>query len=112
MTDKLFTKLWMDALGQPDKERYIAEYGYPVWFDKISNDIDVVVETLGNIHDVAHMEIKEMISSSGLSQAGFATKFCIPKRTIENWCMGIRKCPDYTRLMIARSLGLLKDLEA
>ena len=46
MTDKLFNRLWQDALVQPNEELYIGEYGYPDWFDDISTDAAVVVETL------------------------------------------------------------------
>lgn len=108
MTDKLFAKLWIDALDQPDKELYIAEYGYPDWFDEISQDPDAVIDTLGNIHDTAHMSVKDMVKKSGMSQAKFSEKFCIPKRTVESWCMGERSCPDYVRLMLARLLGYLE----
>lgn len=108
MTD-LFNKLWKDALSQPDKELYIAEYGYPDWFDEISEDPEEITAILGNIHDVANMTIKEMVKRSGFSQAGFAEHFCIPKRTVESWCMGERSCPDYVRLMIARQLGYLES---
>ena len=38
MTDKLFYKLWTDAIAQPDREMYISEYGYPEWFNEISDD--------------------------------------------------------------------------
>lgn len=108
MTDKILSKLWRDALAQQDKELYIAEYGYPEWFDEISEDPDVVVDALYNIHDVAHMSVKDMVKKSGMSQARFAEKFCIPKRTVESWCMGERSCPDYVRLMMARLLGYLE----
>lgn len=108
MTDKLFNKLWKDALSQPDKELYIAEYGYPDWFDEISEDPEEITAILGNIHDVANMTIKEMVKRSGFSQAGFAEHFCIPKRTVESWCMGERSCPDYVRLMMARLLWYLQ----
>lgn len=107
MTD-LFNKLWKDALSQPDKELFVSEYGYPEWFDEISEDPDVVVDTLGNIHNVASMSVKDMVKKSGMSQAKFAEKFCIPKRTVESWCMGERSCPDYVRLMMARLLGYLQ----
>lgn len=111
MTDKLFAKLWQDALDQPNKELYIAEYGYPEWFDEISEDVDEIVKILGNIHDVAHMTIRDMIEFSGLTQAGLALKFCMPIRTVENWCTksnNHRNCPDYRRLMVARILGILE----
>lgn len=108
MTDSLFAKLWKDALDQSDKELYIAEYGYPDWFDEISEDPEEITAILGNIHDVANMTIKEMVKRSGFSQAGFSEHFCIPKRTVESWCMGERSCPDYVRLMMARLLGYLQ----
>ena len=108
MNDKLFARLWMDALEQPNKELYIAEYGYPDWFDEISEDPEEITAILGNIHDVANMTIKEMVKRSGFSQAGFSEHFCIPKRTVESWCMGERSCPDYVRLMMARLLGYLQ----
>ena len=106
MTDQLFYKLWRDALAQPNLEIYIGEYGYPYWFDEISEDVNEVVSTLTAIHRVAHMTVREMIKSSGLTQAAFAVKFCIPLRTVENWAMGLRQCPDYTRLLLARQLNL------
>ena len=107
MTDKLFAKLWQDALSQPDCELYIAEYGYPDWFDEISEDVNEAVSTLSAIHRVANMSVREMLSESGLTQSAFAVKFCIPLRTVENWAAEVNKCPDYTRLLIARQLELL-----
>ena len=108
MTDKLFAKLWGDALVQPDKEMYIAEYGCPEWLDEISNDASEIVEILENIHDVAHMKVREIIAEAGLTQSAFAVKFCIPLRTVEDWAAEKRKCKDYDRLMFARLLGILK----
>lgn len=108
MTDKLFAKLWKDALAQPDKEMYISEYGYPEFFDEISEDLQEIVDVLGNIHDVAHMSLREIIKQSGMTQAAFAEKFCIPRRTIEDWVSGKNKCRDYDRLMFCRILGILK----
>lgn len=108
MTDKLFARLWRDALEQPDKELYIAEYGYPDWFDEISLDCDEAVQILGNIHDVAHMPVRDIIARTGKTQRAFAERFCIPLRTIEDWAAQKSKCADYIRLMMAESLGLLK----
>lgn len=108
MTDKLFNKLWKDALEQPNKELFLAEYGYPDWFDEISQNPQKISETLGNIHDVAHMSLKEIIKKAGMTQAAFSTKFCIPIRTVEDWASGKNKCRDYDRLMFCRILGILK----
>ena len=108
MTDKLFNKLWKDALEQPSKEMYIGEYGYPDWFDEISQDPKEISETLCNIHDVAHITLKDIIKRASLTQAAFATKFCVPIRTVEDWCSGKNKCRDYDRLMFCKLLGILK----
>ena len=107
MTDTLFAKLWRDALKQPSLEMYIGEYGYPEWFDEISEDLDEVVSALTAIHRVAHMSVREMLKEAKLTQNAFAVKFCIPLRTVENWSEEVNKCPDYTRLLIARQLKLL-----
>ena len=105
MTDILFNKLWKDALVQPDMEMYIAEYGYPEWFDEISPDITEIRKVLGIIHKTAHMSVRDIIRESGFTQSAFATRFCIPLRTVEDWATGKRKCADYDRLAFARQLG-------
>ena len=107
MNDKLFYKLWHDALAQPDCELYIAEYGYPEWFDDISDDVDMVITELTKIHAAAHMTLREIIEHEGLTQSEFACRFCIPLRTIENWATSTRECPDYVRLLIERQCGII-----
>lgn len=110
MTDKLFCKLWKDALAQPDKIMYIAEYGYPNWFDEISQDTSEIIQILENIHDIAHMSIRDIIEKSGMTQSAFSIKFCIPLRTIEDWATDKRKCADYIRLMVSKELGFIPKL--
>lgn len=107
MTDKRFYDLWVDALAQPDEDMYIAEYGYPDWFDEISEEAGEVVEKLREIHRVSHMSMRDIIATTGLTQAEFAVKYCVPKRTVENWASGVNKCPDYVRLLFARELGII-----
>lgn len=41
------------------------------------------------------MTFRELRKQSGMTQQQFADFFKIPKRTIENWDMGVRKCPEY-----------------
>lgn len=81
MKARLFYKLWKDAQGQPDKELYIAEYGYPEWFDEISTDLDEIRETLDHIHDMANMKMRDVIYRSRMNQASFARSFGIDSRT-------------------------------
>lgn len=95
MTDKEFNKLWLDALAEINKSLYIEKHTE-------FNDI------IGNIYDVAHMSVRDIIYSVGLTQSEFATKFCIPIRTVEDWCRGKRKCSDYLRLLFCKELNILK----
>lgn len=41
------------------------------------------------------MTFKELRLQSGMTQQQFADYFCIPKRTIEDWERGVRKCNSY-----------------
>ena len=45
--------------------------------------------------------IKEIRTSTGLSQTQFSAAFNIPKRTIQDWEQGLRKCPEYVAELIA-----------
>ena len=58
--------------------------------------------------DAAHMDVKSICRAAHLTQAALAARFGIPKRTVENWCSGANKCPDYTRRMMCECLGLLE----
>jgi len=41
------------------------------------------------------MTFKELLQQSGMSRTQFSNCFDIPYRTIQNWELGLRKCPDY-----------------
>ena len=107
MNDSTFYRLWLDALGQDSLDLYIAEYGYPDWFDEISSDANEIAKTLTSIHTAAHTSINSLVKESGLSKAAFARRYCIPIRTLEDWCAGKAKCADYIRLFIIKDMGLL-----
>ena len=48
------------------------------------------------------MTIKEIRAMTGLSQANFAKKYNIPKRTIESWEAGDRNPPPYVIELLER----------
>lgn len=50
------------------------------------------------------MTFKEVRQQSGMTQAGFAKYFNIPKRTVENWEAGVNKCPEYLLDLIVYKL--------
>lgn len=50
------------------------------------------------------MVLKELRLKAGMTQADMSKVFDIPKRTIENWETGTRKCPGYVEKLIAEKL--------
>lgn len=50
------------------------------------------------------MTIREARISAGLSQQAMSDLMKIPKRTIENWEQGSRKCPEWAELLIIEKL--------
>lgn len=41
------------------------------------------------------MTFKELRTASGMSRTQFAEYFGIPYRTVQNWELGLRECPEY-----------------
>lgn len=41
------------------------------------------------------MTFKELREQSGMARGKFAEYFEIPYRTVQNWELGLRECPDY-----------------
>ena len=106
-----FYILFGAATKEQDRERYITERSSSSIFypDENSPDIDPeeLEDTLGNIWDVSHMTTRDIRKHMGLTQAAFAERFCVPRRTVEGWEAG-RTTPPYVVLLLAKSAGMLK----
>ena len=50
--------------------------------------------------DNSNNPTREICAKYNLSQAALAKRLGIPKRTVESWCMGDRKPPEYVLKMI------------
>lgn len=50
------------------------------------------------------MTIQEFVKSSGMTHKQLSERFGIPKRTIEDWSRGVRKCPEYVVNMMMELL--------
>lgn len=103
--------LWIEALGDNNREEWISDWALSsIWSDNpVREDIPRDrIDQLGRIWDAAHMDVKSICRAAHLTQAALAARFGIPKRTVENWCSGANKCPDYTRRMMCECLGLLE----
>ena len=64
------------------------------------------IEWLRQLWDAAHRSVKDICRDAGMTQRALAEHFAIPLHTVNNWCMEIRTCPAYTRMMMQESLGL------
>lgn len=110
ITDTQFPLLWAEALNTSDRDVFISEWATSSLFLAPDDDGDIpaeLIEWLGQLWDVAHMSLSEIRATTGLSQNKMADRFCIPRRTVQNWEQR-GTCPDYTRLMMADILGLIK----
>lgn len=64
------------------------------------------LDQLRSIYVASRRTVREIVSAVEMTQAAFAEHFCIPRRTVEDWCRGVRECPLYTRLMIQQCMGM------
>lgn len=110
MTSNQFNFCVQNAMDFTDPDAYVSELALSsVW--GVAPDAAIPQERLTDLRQIytaVNRTPKEIVAASGLSQAAFAERYCIPKRTIENWCSGARECPLYTRLLLQRAEGLLK----
>lgn len=107
MTDKLFNVLWTAALDSTDRDVYVSDWALSsIWDDVLDAGIPAGrIGLLSGIWDTAHLTIRDIRARTGLSQGAFSTRYCIPARTVEDWERGVRKCPDYLRLLLAQAVG-------
>lgn len=107
-TDKLFFTLFGEAINSPDRDAFVSDWSLSsVWGDAPDADIPADrIDMLARLWDAAHLTIRDIRAHTGLSRAAFAVRYCIPRRTVENWESGVRSCPDYLRLLLAQVTGL------
>ena len=108
MNDKQFNILWAEALAYADRDAYLSDAALSsIWDDAPDAAIpDDRLRQLGQLWDAAHLTVKAIRAATGLSQAAFAQRFCIPRRTVENWESGTNTCPVYVRFLLAQAVGL------
>ena len=108
MTNKQFYICVGEATCYADRDSYISDLAMSsMWED---DEIEIPPEriaVLGEIYDACHRSAKDIASAAGLSQRKLAERFCIPLRTVEDWCTGKRECSIYIRLMMQECIGIL-----
>lgn len=110
MTDKQFLYCVKEIGNYTDRDAYVSDLCLSsIWGDDEETDIPQErIDIIGSIWDACKRSMKDIAAEVGLSHRKLAEKFCIPYRTMENWCGGQNECPTYVRLMMQECLGILK----
>lgn len=110
MTNKQYAVCVAESANYDDLDAYVSDMiSSSVWGDTENAETATErLEQLRAIYAAATRTVREIVTASGMTQAAFAEAFCIPLRTVGNWCTGCRECPLYTRLMMQKCLGLLR----
>ena len=111
MTHKQYSFCVAEAANYDDLDAYVSDMmSSSIWGDAQDSPSPAQRrEQLRSVYTAATRTVREIVAAAGMTQAAFAEAFCIPLRTVENWCTGCRECPLYTRLMMQKCLGLLRD---
>jgi hypothetical protein len=110
MTDTQFAACVREVPAYTDIDAYVSDLALStIWGDAGTADIPAArIDQLSAIYAAVNRPVRAIVTASGLSQAAFAERYCIPRRTVEDWCRGIAQCPLYTRLLLQRAEGLLE----
>lgn len=108
MTDSQYAVCVREASSYTDADAYVSDLALSsIWGDAPGADIPADrLDALRDIFTAVSRPVRQIVADTGLTQAAFAEHLCIPLRTVENWCGGLRECPVYVRLLIQESLGL------
>ena len=109
MTNKQFYILVGEATCYADRDSFVSELALSsMWEDDETSEIPPErITVIGEIYDACHRSVRDIVAAAGMTQRAFAERFCIPLRTIEDWCVGKRECAVYLRLMMQECLGVL-----
>lgn len=108
MTNKQYYYCASHCAEYTDPDAYVSDLALSsIWGDAPDADIPADrLETLRGIYAAVNRTVRQIVAASGLTQAAFAERLCIPLRTVEDWCRGLRECPAYVRLLVQESLDL------
>lgn len=110
MTNKQFLLCVSECGNYLSREEYVSDLAQSSMWDDAPETLipQERLEALEKIWDAVNRNIKDIASESGMSQRKLAERFCIPYRTMEDWCAEKRECKLYDRLMMQECLGLLQ----
>lgn len=108
MTNKQYAVCVAESANYDDLDSYVSDMmSSSVWGD--AENAETATERLEQLHAIyaaATRTVREIVAAAGMTQAAVTDRLCIPRRTLQDWCRGVRECPLYTRLMIQQCLGI------
>lgn len=109
MTDKQFMLCVAEVYNYSDRDAYVSDLALSsMWGDAEEAAIPQDrIDSLSHLWDACNRSVKDIAAAAGMSQRSLAERFCVPYRTMEDWCTEKRACKLYDRLMMQECLGLL-----
>ena len=95
-----------EACNYKNIDLYVSDMALStIWDDPEDSDIPADrIAWLSDIWHVVNESTRWLRQKSGMTQAAFAKRFCIPLRTVENWEGNVSSPPVYVKLLIYDAL--------
>lgn len=103
---RIFSVCQSEMSEYADADAFISDLALSSLWESDGKVPEERIEWLRQLWDAAHRSVKDICRDAGMTQRALAENFAIPLHTVNNWCMEIRTCPVYTRMMMQESLGL------
>lgn len=110
MTDKQIYDYFGEAANYADPAAYASDVALSL-LDPEDSGQEVDAATVGQLISLWHVAndpFRDLLASMGLNQTQCSIRFCIPRRTIQQWAEGLRSCSPYIRLMMAEATGVVQ----
>lgn len=109
MTDKQIYRLYGETVNYTDPDAFASDAALSLLDpEDPGQEVDMdLFDQLRTMWHIANDPFKVLLGHIGLSQTQCSTRFCIPRRTVQEWAGERRTPPSYIRLMMAEAAGLL-----
>lgn len=107
MTYRQYAICVAEAANYESLQSYVSDMISSIWGDAPGEPIPPgQLDQLRSIYVAVSRPVREIVATAGMTQAAVTERLCIPRRTLQDWCRGVRECPLYTRLMMQQCLGI------
>lgn len=68
-------------------------------------DINKTYSLLSHIYQISQISIQDIFDEYQFTNATFGHRYCIPRRTVQDWVSGKNRVPPYIRLLVLETQG-------